>query len=222
MKNIIIGLFIVLNLHAETYEELLEQAIQNNGQLKIVQSQQEELSLQGQIDTRLKNPKLELEVADFSSQFLTESNDFGARVGLSQSILLPHIKEDKQTITAKKIAVEQERYALKKSDFIYTFNLKYLAHTRAIAEVQLHRKVLNISSNLLGTVRQRYEHGAIAKSEFLEAKLAHQVILNRLNNFNIRRIFTRSITPHTSCFFKSKLCFLNKVTLFMHHQTQCY
>ena len=199
MKNIIIGLLIVVNLRAENYEELLEQAMQNNAQLKIVQSQQEELSIQGQINTRLTNPKLELEVADFSSSFLTKSNKFGGRAGLSQSLLLPHIKEDKENITAIEIEVEKERYSLQKSDFIYRFNLKYLDHSKAVAKVELHRKVLNISQDLLEIVRQRYEHGAIAKSEFLEAKLADQVLLNQLQvlKFEVKK-FKNSLLTFSS------------------------
>ena len=188
MKNIIIGLFIVLNLHAQTYEELLKQAIQHSAELKIVQSQQKELMLQGEIDIRLENPNLELEVADFSSSFLTKSNEFGARVGISQSILLPHIKEDKQSITTRECNVEKERYSVKKSEFIYKFNLKYLAYIKSIKKLELHKKIVNISANLLDVVRQRYKKGAIAKSEFLEAKLKHQEILTQLEVLEFERI----------------------------------
>ena len=178
MKNIVIGLFIVLNLHAQTYEELLNRAIEKSLQLKVVQSRQEEVSLQGQIDRRFKNPNLELEIADFSSKFLTQSNEFGVRVGVSQSILLPHIREDKKRIEVREFNVEKERYFVEKSKFIYRFNLKYLAYKDALKKLELYNRVVSISTNLLDAVRSRYQEGAVAKSEFLEMNLKHRDMLN--------------------------------------------
>jgi len=47
MKNIIMGLFVVVNLHALTYDELLNQALKNNSQLEIVKSQAQKATLEG-------------------------------------------------------------------------------------------------------------------------------------------------------------------------------
>jgi len=128
MKNIIMGLSIVVNLHALTYEELLEQALKNNNQLQIVKNQAQKVELQGQINTRIENPNLEVEVADFSAKRLLRQNSVGARVGVSQSLLLPWVKSDKEQLTHANVELEEENYKLEKSLFVYGFNLKYLAY----------------------------------------------------------------------------------------------
>jgi len=179
MKSILIGLFITLNIHAQTYEYILEQAIKNSRELNVLKSQQEQVSLQGQIERRYKNPNIEFEVADFSSEFLTKRNDFGVKVAVRQSILLPHIIEEKRQITEERVDVARESYALERSDFIYRFNLKYLAHKKVLAKIALHHKVVEISNTLLTTVKHRYEAGSIAKSEYLTAKLEQSKLLNQ-------------------------------------------
>ncbi len=119
MKKIIITLFIVLNLHSQTYEGLLELAINNNAQLQIAQSQGEQAQFQGQMTTRLENPNVEFELSDFSSRRLLRENQIGARTGISQSLLLPWVKEDKQRLTQTQVEEQEQSFKLLKAQFIY-------------------------------------------------------------------------------------------------------
>lgn len=168
------GLLVVFNLQAQTYEALLADAINNSSELKILQKKEEQISLQGQIERRLKNPSLELEIADFSPNFLTQSNDMGIRVGISQSVLLPHIQRDKSYITKKSINVAKKQYEVEKLKFIYTFNLYYLRYKEAQKKLELQEQSMRLSSEILNVVKQRYEEGAVAKSDYLEAELAYK------------------------------------------------
>ena len=179
MNKTIFGLFLVATLHAQNYEELLEQALNNNINLQLIQSQQEQISLNGQIERRYKNPNLELEVADFSSQFITKSNSFGARVGVSQSIPLPHIQKDREIITQTQITVSQKQYELEKSNFIYNFNMRYLAYKKAQNFAGLQERAISLSKEILDTVNLRYQEGAVAKSDYLEAELDYQKTQSR-------------------------------------------
>jgi cobalt-zinc-cadmium efflux system outer membrane protein len=174
MKKILMGLLVVFNLQAQTYEALLADAINNSSELKILQKKEEQISLQGQIERRLKNPSLELEIADFSPNFLTQSNDMGIRVGISQSVLLPHIQRDKSYITKKSINVAKKQYEVEKLKFIYTFNLYYLRYKEAQKKLELQEQSMRLSSEILNVVKQRYEEGAVAKSDYLEAELAYK------------------------------------------------
>jgi cobalt-zinc-cadmium efflux system outer membrane protein len=182
MYKIAIGLFVVAHLHAQSYEDLLGQAINNSVKLQLIQKQQEQISLNGQIERRYKNPNLELEIADFSSQFVTKSNSFGARIGISQSIPLPHIQKDREFIIQNQINVVQKQYSVEKSNFIYGFNLKYLAYKKAQNLWALHEKSIMLSKEILETVNQRYQEGAVAKSDYLEAKLEYSRTQNRRAN----------------------------------------
>jgi len=174
MNKTIIGLFLVAQLHAQSYEELLEQAVNNNLNLQLIQNQQEQISINGEIERRYENPNLELEVADFSSQFVTKSNSFGARVGVSQSIPLPHIQKDREAITQTKIDVAQKKYEVEKSTFIYNFNIRYLAYKKAQHLVTLQNRAIRLTKEVLDTVNQRYQEGAVAKSDYLEAQLDYK------------------------------------------------
>jgi cobalt-zinc-cadmium efflux system outer membrane protein len=181
MYKIAIGLFVVAHLHAQSYEELLGQAINNSVKLQLIQNQQEQISLNGEIERRYENPSLELEVADFSSQFVSERNEFGMRVGLSQTLPLSHIQKDKENVTHNQINVVEKQYILEKSNFIYSFNLKYLTYKKAQKYVELQNESIAISKEVLGTVSHRYNNGAVAKSDYLEVQLDYKKMQSEQN-----------------------------------------
>ena len=178
MKKTIIGLFVVLNLHAQTYEALLELAINNNAQLQITGNQQEEKSLEGTITTRLKNPTLEVGVADFSSRRLLRENEIGWSVGLSQSLLLPSVKADKKKLTQSQVELAKQNYQLEKSMFIYRFNLNYLAYKEALQKELLQTESLAISKKILAVTQGRFSAGSIAKTELLQAQIEQSEALS--------------------------------------------
>jgi len=174
MKKTIFGLFLTVNLYAQSYEVLLEEALHRNINLKLIHNQQEKISLSGAIERRYENPNLEFEVADFSSQFMTKSNSFGVRVGVVQSIPLPHIQKERATITEKRINLSSLEYKVERSNFIYNFNIRYLAYRKADASLALQSRAVELSKEILDTVNQRYQEGAVARSDYLEAKLDYQ------------------------------------------------
>ena len=186
MKKTAIALFLVVQIEAQTYEQLLQQAIENSVNLQTIHNQQEQISLEGEIDRRYENPNLELEIADFSPQFIRQKNQFGTRIGISQSLPLPHILEDKKSITQNKIEVAQESYKIQKSKFIYAFNLRYLAYKKAKHRLDLAYKALKLSKDVLETVNKRYQEGAVAKSDQLEAKLDYKKIENQLESLSFK------------------------------------
>ena len=192
MKKTAIVLFIVANIHAISYEELLERAIQNNTQLQITKNQEEKVLLQGQIETRLENPSLELEVSDFSAKRVLKDNQFGSRVGVSQSLLLPSVKSDKKTLTQKRVELNRQNFQLEKSEFIYEFDLKYLAYKEAKAKELLQQEALEISEEILNIVTERFSAGSIAKSELLQAQIEKMKAQKKLRILELERLKKRN------------------------------
>jgi len=182
------GLFIVVNLHALTYEELLEQALKNNTQLQIVKSQAQKVELQGQITTRRENPNLEFEVADFSVKKPLHQKRIGTRGGVTQSLLLPWVKSDKEQLTHAKVELEEENYRLEKSLFVYEFNLKYLAYKEAKEREVLAQEALLISQRVLDIANERFEHGSIARHEVIQSQIEKSKALSTLKRLRLNRL----------------------------------
>jgi cobalt-zinc-cadmium efflux system outer membrane protein len=180
MNKALLCIFLISNLYSKSYQEILEVAINNNINLELIENQQASLLLNQKIDTRYSNPNLELEVANFSAE-----DRFGAKIALTQSILLPHIKEDKRAIAKTKIDVAKEQYLVERSDFIYSFNLKYLAYKKAQQLLKVQQKAVEISEEILTIAQSRYREGAIAKSDYLEAKLDYDKMQNRVNSLSL-------------------------------------
>ena len=192
MNKTILGLFLVVNLYSQSYEVLLEEAIKNNVDLQLIQTQQKRIFLEGEIERRYENPNLELEVADFSNHFITQKNEFGAKIGVSQTIPLPHIQNDKKHLIEKKLDVAQKEYDLARVNFIYRFNLKYLAYKKAQHFLDLQHQTLVISKEILEVVEKRFQEGAIAKSEYLEAKLDLEQMQSRLKEIAFKATEAKS------------------------------
>ncbi len=171
MKKTIIGLSLVAMLHAQTYEELLEQAISNNLNLQLMQNKSEAIKLEGDISTRLKNPNVELEIANFSNKRLLRLPDVGARTGISQELLLPWVKRDKKALARSKVMVAHERYNLEKLSFVYEFNSFYIEHKEAIEKESLAQEGIVIANTILSIAQVRFSGGAIARSELLQAQI---------------------------------------------------
>lgn len=188
MKSIIIGLFLVLNLHAISYEELLELAIKNNTALEIAKSQEEQLLLEGDIEIRLENPTLELGLADFSNKRIFQNHDFGGAVGISQSILLPSVKNARKRVNSSRVNVAKEKYNLQKSEFIYGFAMKYLAYKEAVELESTAEAALSISSKIVHIAKERYQQGTGFKSNYLQAKIDHKNLQNSQKYLSFKAI----------------------------------
>lgn len=178
MKKTIMTLFLVVNLHAISYEELLELAIKNNITLELIQSKKEQQFLKTQIDTRLKNPSLDLSIANFSRARPIRRNKIGSSVGLSQSLLLPWVKKDKEILGEHKVLVLEQSYELEKIDFIYDFSMKYLDYKESLKLQALGEEALSITMRIMHIAKERYERGTALKSDYLQAKIEHKDFLN--------------------------------------------
>ena len=174
MKKAIIGLSFLTILHAQTYEKLLEQAIENSLDLQLMQKQTEVIKLENKIDTRLKNPTVEFEVADFSSKRLLRQNEVGVRVGVSQELLLPWVKNDKVALANSKVSVAHEQYSLEKLVFVYNFNTLYIEYKKALQKENLAQDASQIASTILNIVEEKFNAGAVARSEFMQAQIELQ------------------------------------------------
>ena len=188
MKKNIIGLFCVAMLHAQNYDALLELAINNNAQLQIAQSQGEQAKLQGQMTTRLENPNVEFELSDFSSRRLLRENQIGARTGISQSLLLPWVKEDKERLTQTQVEEQEQSFRLSKADFIYRFNRQYLVYKEAVKKKELEAEALEISKKIVAVAQGRFNGGSIAKSELLQVKIEQNEVLSQFKAFSLQAL----------------------------------
>ena len=165
-------------LEAQSYEALLQQALESNTALKLTQTKEEENRLNGVISTRLENPTLEIGVADFSSRRLLRENEIGGSVGLSQALLLPSVKADKKKLTQRQVELAKQNYKLEKLMFVYRFNMHYLAYKEALQKELLQSESLEISKKILAITQGRFSAGSIAKTELLQAQIEQSEALN--------------------------------------------
>ncbi len=187
-RLIFIALLSLQPLLAQTYQQILDKALEKNVMLQVAQRQESVIILEGEIETRRKNPNLELEVSDFlelDRDRFGAVNDFGLRTGVNQELLLPKVKKDIEHLTQAKIGVAKENYTLLKSEFIYQFTLKYLAYRNALKKESFLEEALRISNEILESVKIRYEHGAVPKSEFLQSRLDTRQLLNRIHELRL-------------------------------------
>ena len=175
-------------LQAQSYEALLQEALESNTALKFTQTKEEQEQLNGSISTRLKNPILEVGGADFSSRRLLRENEIGGSVGLSQALLLPSVKADKKRLTESRIELATQNYKLEKSMFIYRFNLNYLSYKEALQKELLQTESVAISKEILDVVRERFNAGSIAKSELLQAQIEQSESLSHAQVLSVKRL----------------------------------
>jgi cobalt-zinc-cadmium efflux system outer membrane protein len=193
-RLIFISLLSLYSLSAQSYQEILDEALQKNIMLQVAQRKKSVIALKGEIETRRKNPNLELEVSDFlelDRDRFGAINDFGLRAGVSQELLLPNVKKEIEHLTQAKIGVAKENYTLLKSEFIYQFTLKYLAYRNALKKERFLEEALRISNEILETVKIRYEHGAVPKSEFLQSRLDTRQLLNHIDELRLETLTKR-------------------------------
>jgi cobalt-zinc-cadmium efflux system outer membrane protein len=187
-RLVFISLFSLPSFSTQSYQEILDKALQKNITLQIAQRKESIIALEGKIETRRKNPNLELEVSDFlelDRNRFGAINDFGLRAGVSQELLLPKVKKEIEHLTQAKMGVAKENYTLLKSEFIYQFTLKYLAYRNALKKESFLEEALHISNEILETVKIRYEHGAVPQSEFLQSRLDTRQLLNRIDELRL-------------------------------------
>ncbi len=179
MNRIMLLMALTLGLlHAQSYESLLQEALETNTALKLTQSKEKENRLNGVISTRLENPTLEVGVADFSSRRLLKENEIGGSIGFNQVLLLPSVQADKKKLTQRKVEVAKENYQFEKSIFIYTFNMHYLVYKEALKKELLQTESLAISKKILAVTEGRFNAGSIAKSELIQAQIEQSEALS--------------------------------------------
>lgn len=174
MKKSILGLSLVTILHAQSYEELLNRAIENSAILHNSKQEIEYSTLEGEINTRLANPNIELEVANFSSGNFLGDNSVGLRTGITQEIILPWVKDKKEKLTQTKITLSQANHSLDKLDFIYQFNRHYSLYKKSVEKERLGNESIQLSREILHIVNERFYAGGIAKHELLQVKIEQQ------------------------------------------------
>lgn len=171
MKKSILGLSLVTILHAQSYEDLLNRAIENSAVLHNSKQQIEYSTLEGEINTRLANPNIELEVANFSSgEFLGDSS-VGMRTGITQEIMLPWVKDKKQKLTQREVTLSQANHSLNKLAFIYQFNRYYSFYKKSVEKERLGDESIALSTEIFRIANERFKAGGIAKHELLQAKI---------------------------------------------------
>jgi len=186
-----VSLFILLtltSLQAQSYEALLKKALEKSSNLAIAKTQEVQEQLQGKIATRLENPTLEVEIADFSAKRLLRENEVGTRVGLTQPLLLPWVKDDQERLSDHSIQLAKARYTATKATFIYHFNRLYLAYKEARKKEQLAQEALRISQKILSVAKERFSAGSIAKSELLQAKIETKEVESKIKELSLKRL----------------------------------
>ena len=181
MSKTAIFLLFGITLYAQNYNELLNIAIDNSANLEIRNNNSQKAILEGDITTRLQNPNVEFEVSDFSGT----KNEFGSRVGVSQSILLPSIKKDKKRLATLNYNVSQKDYEAKRAEFVYRFSMLYLNYKEAIAKKRLQQEEINIAKDITDIASQRYQYGAITQSEFLQTEVDYTNSINRAKELEL-------------------------------------
>jgi len=179
---------LVLSANAKDYNNALKSALRSSGDLLILKKNTQRDRLQGEIDYRLDNPNIELELSYFKSNNYT----FGRRVGITQSLMLPSVKNDKKLLTQMSINLSKSRYKLQKSKFIYRFNIYYLNYKERLWRLKVKQEAINISKKILDIANKRYTQGSIAQSELLQAKIDYSDIVTQKEQLKLDVIYRKN------------------------------
>ena len=158
-------------LYSSSYPNLLGKALRNNIKLQLASKNQKSILLRGEIQTRYQNPNVEFELSRFSNT--QTSKTIGGRIGVNQELLLPSVRKNKNAISRSKFYLSKAQSNLDRAVFSYRFAMAYLDYKEALGKERLQKLAIKISSNIFKIANQRFKHGSIAKSEWLQAKLDH-------------------------------------------------
>ncbi len=166
IKLILISVLSLVNLQAITYEEFIETALNQNDRIKASSIKIKQTKQKAQKLIRYENPELGLELSKFEEQN-------GFTIDLSQNIPISSVREDLKKLAKLKIERSILEHKALKAKTVRNLSLKYVDYLERIALYKLAKEETQIAKKIYEISNARYHAGTVAKSDYLQAKLAY-------------------------------------------------
>ncbi len=166
IKLILISVLSLVNLQAITYEEFIETALNQNDRIKASSIKIKQTKQKAQKLIRYENPELGLELSKFEEQN-------GFTIDLSQNIPISSVREDLKKLAKLKIERSILEHKALKAKTVRNLSLKYVDYLERIALYKLAKEETQIAKKIYEISNARYQAGTVAKSDYLQAKLAY-------------------------------------------------
>lgn len=185
--KLLLSIALVASLaQAESFETFLDTALQTSPYLESNRLNIEQSNVQARLTQRYKNPSLELELSNFSTD--ADGNKGGYRAGLSQPLRLWGIGDDRKTLATAQKAEAQSFVKLNRANFVLSTSRAYSRYKYALAREALREEELEISQTILDISRARFDNGTIARVKFMQAEVDVHRGENRLNRAKVERL----------------------------------
>lgn len=174
------------SLYAKSFDEFLQIALQQNPKIATQSYRVEEVMLQGEINQRLENPSLELELSQFDR--VNSESEQGFRTGISQDIWLPSTIEAKNKLTNATVAFEKSKMQVDRATFIRDISLEYLNYVHRNKLLHLAKESIELETSIYNLSRERYKVGSIAKGVILQSEIAYKRANERYKRINLAHL----------------------------------
>ena len=174
MKIITTLLLLSTIIFAENFEQFLSKALETSPYLKSSALNIEQVSIEGSILSRYKNPKLQVEYSSFEPDLGPSKN--GYRLNYSQPIRLWSVGEDKNALTQANIKNADASYMQKRARFIRKLSLLYSNYSQSKKLLALGKQELSIAKKIYDISLARFEGGSIHEGLKLQAQVDFEMV----------------------------------------------
>ena len=199
-KNILISGLLCTFLSAQTVSEepvgfdtFLQKAIQNSPYLNSLALTIKQTKEKGSMLTRLENPSLEMEYANFSPD--VGDNDNGYRIAFSQPIRFWSIADNKKRFAKDMLQNEIVNTSQKKALFTHDIAMNFTLYAQQKDFLELSKEELDIANTIYTISKARYESGTVSRGVLLQAKI----------DYESAKIANESLVLATNSFYYSLL-----------------
>lgn len=169
-KAILMSLVLCTFIYAQSFETLLQKAIDNASFLESKRIDIEQTKLNSSLLTRYENPTLDVEYARFSPTQGREEN--GYSVGYTQPVKL--FGDAKEAFAHSSIKSAEALYSEKKALFVKDISLAYTLYERDKMLLGLSKEEFAIAAKIYDISKNAYESGRVAKNVLLQAEAAYK------------------------------------------------
>ncbi len=178
----ILSLIVLISssLFSQSFDEFLNNAIQNSPYLKSSNLGISQAKERGSILQRYENPSLELEYSQ-----LTDANSNGYKVGFTQAIRLWKVGSDKENLSDAIARRASSLHSLNRAEFIRDISLLFTLYGEQKKSHLLRNEELSIAKHIYEISSQRNIAGTISKGLMLQAQVDYEMVEIKIESLNL-------------------------------------
>ena len=173
LNKIVVPILLGITLFGMEFDEFYMQALKNSPYLQSNALGIDAAKMDASIETRYKNPTLQLEYSQFDANY--GGSDDGHRVALSQPVRLWGVGDTRVLVANGLQREAKSSLVLTKALFSKRLHSLYVEYKKnlqlfnlAVVDKEIAKRVYEIS-------KERYDNGAIAKVDVIQARLDYKL-----------------------------------------------